>query len=87
MNGPRKIILDDKPIFLTHDYDHVFENIQNKWYTETDKELTFIDDGAEYTAYWQDVIKLYKEDQKTVIRWTKLNFLSVYGKPLQRENI
>ena len=43
-------------VFLGHDYDHVFKNIRNNWFTEPNKELSFTVDGKEYIAYWKDVI-------------------------------
>lgn len=86
MNGPGQIELDGSTVYLTHDYDHIYKNIRNNWITEPNKELSFIMNGTEYKASWSDVVKIYEEDQKDILRLTKLTYSAVYPKPLQRQN-
>ena len=78
---------DGHNVILTHDFDHVFKNVRNNWFTEKTKELTFTSDGRELLACWKDIESLYNEDCQMALRLTKLNYTSVNPKPLQRQNI
>ena len=88
IGGPGLVQLDadDDPVYAVYDYDHVYKNVRNNWFTEANKELCFKIGDVEYTAYWKDIVATYEEDQKTEFRLTKLTFSSVYPKPLQRQN-
>ena len=43
LGGPGDVVLepDGHNVILTHDFDHVFKNVRNNWFTEKTKELTF----------------------------------------------
>ena len=87
LGGAGIIYLEGMPLFLMYDYVHIFKNVRNNWYTEATRELIFSLDGKEYIACWDDIVTLYKEDQKTPIRLTKLTQISVSPKPLQRQSV
>jgi hypothetical protein len=87
LGGVGMVLLDGAKAFLTFDYDHIYKNIRNNWITEKTKELKFKFEGKEHTACWADIEDLYKEDCKTPLRLTKLNFTAVAPKILQRQCI
>ena len=87
MGGPGKIDHEGVPLFLIYDYVHIFKNIRNNWYTEVTQQLEFTVDGKTYIAYWEDVVNLYNEDQKTPVRLTKLTKIAINPKPLQRQSV
>ena len=78
--------IDGHEVFLSHDYDHIFKNVRNNWITEPTKELTFTMNDTEHVARWEDIVKVYEEDQQDPMRLTTLTYSSVYPKPLQRQN-
>ena len=73
---------DDDPVYVVYDYDHVYKNVRNNWFTEVNKELCFKIGDVEYTAYWKDIVATYKEDQKTEFRLTKIDFFFCVPKTL-----
>ena len=85
LGGPGDVVLepDGHNVILTHDFDHVFKNVRNNWFTEKTKELTFTSDGRELLACWKDIESLYNEDCQMALRLTKLSYTSVNPKPLQ----
>ena len=89
LGGPGRRYL--KPIglwvFLTYDLVHIFKNLRNNWITEATQRLSFMKDGIEYIACWNDIKKLYNKDKQTSLRLTKLTHTVVYTKPLQRQSI
>lgn len=74
LGGPGKVDLQPIGIsvFMLYDYVHIFKNIRNNWYTEPSKELTFLMDGKEYVASWQDIVTLYDADKAQPVRLTNL---------------
>ena len=89
LGGPGKVILESigRSVFLLYDYVHIFKNIRNNWFTEQTKELHFSFNGEQYTASWQDLIAIYKSDSNQPVRLTKLTYMSLHPKPLQRQNV
>ena len=89
LGGPGEVHLgpDGHNAFLVYDYDHIFKNIRNNWITEPAKKLAFSTNDIQYVACWNDVATLFNEDKKNAIRPTKLMYISVNPKPLQRQNI
>ena len=70
-----------------YDFVHVLKNLHNNWITEPSKELSLNVDGNDYVAKWAGILKLYEEDKQTPIRLTKLTYISVHPKPLQRRSV
>ena len=44
-------------------------------------------DDKNYIACWKDIENLYNEDRSNAVRLTRLNYISVNPKPLQRQSI
>ena len=88
LGGPGHVKLPDgSQIFMIYDYPHIFKNVRNNWITEAQKQLMFTAAGDEMVACWSGIVRLYEEDRKRPIRMTKLNYNSVYLKPLQRQSV
>ena len=86
LGGPGPVQLaDGLHIFMIYDYPHIFKNLRNNWITEAQKQLSFVAAGKELLACWS--VNLYEEDRKRPIRLTKLTYISVHPKPLQRQSV
>ena len=88
LGGPGPVQLaDGLHIFMIYDYPHIFKNLRNNWITEAQKQLSFVAAGKELLACWSDIVNLNEEDGKRPIRLTKLTYISVPPKPLQRQSV
>ena len=89
LGGPGKSFIEaiNSDVFLVFGYVHLFKNIRNNWITEHNKELSFMKEEKMYVARWRDIEALYNEDRKNSIRLTKITYIAVYPKPLQRQSV
>ena len=57
IGGPGLVRLDPDgdQVYAVYDYDHVFKNLRNNWFTEVNKELSFKIGDVQFTAYWKDM--------------------------------
>lgn len=69
-----------KVLYLLFDPIHLFKNIKNNWLTENLQKLKFYFPGSEETviACWGDIIRLYKDEQKSLMKESKLDYATVY---------
>ena len=74
-------------IFLLFDYVHLLKSIRNNWITVKTQELEFYIDGEKNIAWWVDIINLYKLETKIIVKMSKLTEVSVYPKPIERQNV
>ena len=90
LGGPGKVVnseIQDQPMFLVYDYVHIFKNIRNNWITLSDSKISFLYEGTEMTADWNDIRNLYLTDKETHLRLTKLTHTAAYPKPLDRQSV
>ena len=81
-------ITRDKHIHLLYDYVHLLKCIRNNWMTEKSGEICFKDDeGRDCVARWLDLRNLYKAEEKSLVKQSRLNYVSVFPKPVERQNV
>ena len=74
-------------LFLLFDYVHIIKNIRNNWLTEKSGELIFDDNGAQKTAKWSHLVKLYQLESGSLVKLSKLNEVAIAPKPVERQSV
>ena len=67
-------------LFLWYDPTHLLKNIRNNWYTKKMQNLKFIspENAVSVIAQWKDLIKIYKLEEHSVTKSTKLDYVTLY---------
>lgn len=73
--------------FLLYDYVHVAKSVRNNWLTEKTKQLEYYFDGERRVAKWSDLVDLYNIEGASLLKLSKLNFVSVFPKPIERQSV
>lgn len=74
-------------VFLLFDYVHLLKNIRNNWLTEATGELEFFHDGVLRTAKWSHLLQLFKLEEKSLVKMSDLDDVSVCPKPIERQKV
>ena len=75
-------------IFLLFDFVHLIKSIRNNWITEKTKELIFYDEsGKPKTAKWSHLETLLEVEKGNLLKLSKLDEVSVYPKPIERQKV
>ena len=74
-------------LFLLFDYVHIIKNIRNNWLTEKSGELIFDDNGAQKTAKWSHLVKLYQLESGSLAKLSKLNEVAIAPRPVERQSV
>ena len=83
---PNKPWLTTDGLFLLFDFVHIIKSIRNNWITEKTKELKFYDEnGNEKIAKWAHLEALLEAESESLFKLSKLNEVSVYPKPIERQ--
>ena len=62
--------------------------IRNNWLTEKSGEIFFKDEEEkDFVAKWFDLRNLSKAEEKSLVKQSKLNCVSVFPKPIERQNV
>ncbi|XP_078483590.1 uncharacterized protein LOC144744006 [Ciona intestinalis] len=73
---------------LLFDYAHLLKCIRNNWLTEKCGEIQYKDEkGEECFARWSDLRSLFKAEEGSLVTQSKLNYVSVYPRPIERQNV
>ena len=73
-------------IHLLFDYVHLLKNIRNLWLAEKLGELSFEDNGI-MTAKWSHLKQLYELESNGIVQMPKLNEVSIFPKPIERQKV
>ena len=73
-----------KSLYLLVDPVHILKSIRNNWITEKCKMLRLGDSAA---GNWQHVCDLYKSEELSIVKLTRLTRASVFPSPIQRQNV
>ena len=79
--------LTDQGVYLLYDYVHLMKNIRNLWITKKSSQLRFEDEGKEYIADFQHLRMLFDSEQKSLLKMSNLDEVSVYPKPIERQRV
>lgn len=79
--------LTTEGIYLLYDYVHLIKNIRNLWITEKCSELEFRDENDVLIAKWQHLRNLHKYEAGSLLKMSKLDEVSVYPKPIERQRV
>ena len=76
-------------LFLLYDPVHLIKNIRNNWVTEKTQRLRFtnLDTGYSGTARWDDLKKVYEEDQRKFLKLTKLDYRTIYPSNFDKQEV
>ena len=74
-------------IYLFFDFVHLFKSIRNNWITEKTKELEYSLNGDVKTAKWNDIVKLYRDEESNLVKKSCLTEVSVFPKPIERQKV
>ena len=75
-------------IHLLYDYVDLLNYIRNNWLTEKSGEIFFKDEEEkDFVAKWFDLRNLSKAEEKSLVKQSKLNCVSVFPKPIERQNV
>ena len=78
-----------KMLYTLYDPVHLFKNIRNNWITEKTQTLTFfdIDTNEEVFAYWKDLINIYKSEEISDLKLTKLDYRTLYPNNFEKQKV
>ena len=77
----------DFGFFLLYDYVHLLKCIRNNWLTEKLGELKYTWNGKEMVARWGDLVKLYELESNSLVQLSRLNYVAVHPKPVERQRV
>ena len=78
----------EKNMFLLFDYVHVLKCIQNNWLTEKCGTIAFKDEnGDQQMARWSDLISLFRVEEASTLKQSKLDFVAAHPKPIECQNV
>ena len=85
---PGKPWLTNNNIFLLFDFVHLLKCIRNNWITEKCGEIIFKDeDEKQQIARWSDLKTLFQAEEKSPLKLSELDFVAVFPKPIERQNV
>ena len=73
--------------FLLYDFVHVMKCVRNNWITEKSGELEYEFEGKKQVAKWSDLKLLYDVECESLLKLSKLSYVSVYPKPIERQSV
>ena len=79
--------LSESGLFLLFDFVHLIKSLRNNWLTDKTKEVIFYDNGVPKIAKWSHLVALYTLEASTIIKLSKLNEVSVFPKPIERQKV
>ena len=76
-------------LYLLYDPTHLLKNICNNWQTEQMQKLSFTDPitNKEVTGKWSDLIALYKIENDSLCKLTKLNHATLYPTNFKKQKV
>ena len=76
-------------MFTLYDPPHLFKNTRNNWFTEKMQTLVFfdLDTNEELVAKWSDLIKIYKDEQISDLKNTKLDFKTLHPSNFEKQKV
>ena len=76
-------------LFLLYDPSHLLKNIRNNWHTEKMQKLKFTcpEDGSTVTALWSDLVKIYKSEEHSLAKSTKLNYATLFPTNFEKQKV
>ena len=77
-------------LYLLYDPVHLLKNIRNNWVTEKMQKLKFYDfdnNNIEVVARWGDVIDVYHDENKSLIKNTKLDHQSLWPNNFEKQKV
>ena len=75
-------------ILLLFDYVHLIKCVRNNWLSEKCGEILYEDEaGQQQTAKWSHLKHLLTAEKQSMMKLSKLNYVSVYPKPVERQNV
>ena len=78
------------PTFTTiYDTPHLIKNLRNNWYTEKTRELEFVDPetGQKLRAKWSDLVYIYKQEEKNIVKKTPLDYQTLYPNNFEKQKV
>ena len=85
---PGKPWLTNNNIVLLFDFVHLLKCIRNNWITEKCGEIIFKDeDEKQQIARWSDLKTLFQTEEKSLLKLSELDFVAVFPKPIERQNV
>ena len=80
--------LTNNNIFLLFYFVHLLKCIRNNWITEKCGEIIFKDgDEKQQIARWSDLKTLFQAEEKSLLKLSELDFVAVFPKPIERQNV
>ena len=78
-----------KIMYTLYDPVHLFKNIRNNWITEKTQTLTFFDinTNEEVVARWKDLIDVYKSEEKSILKLTKLDHRTLFPNNFEKQKV
>ena len=76
--------------FLTlYDNTHLMKNIRNNWITERTQTLEFVHPytGKTHKAKWSDIIKLYKLEERNIVKMHTLDYATLYPNNFEKQKV
>ena len=76
-------------LFLLYDPTHLLKNIRNNWHTEKIEKFKFTspENAVSVIAPWKDLIKIYKLEEHSVTKLTKLDYATLYPSNFEKQKV
>ena len=76
-------------LFLLHDPSHLLKNIRSNWHTEKMQKLRFTcpEDESTVTALWNDLVQIYKSEEHSITKSTKLNYATLFPTNFEKQKV
>ena len=76
-------------MYVLYDIIHLFKNIRNNWITEKLQTLIFfdIDTNEEVIARWKDLIDIYKSEETSDLKQTRLNYKTLHPNNFEKQKV
>ena len=76
-------------LFTLYDMPHCFKNVRNNWVTEPSQTLEFVEPITQkvHQAKWKDLVKIYNDECKSIIKETKLSYAALYPTNFEKQKV
>ena len=76
-------------LFTLYDMPHCFKSIRNNWVTEPSQTLQFVEPITQivYKAKWKDLVKIYNDECKSILKETKLSYAALYPTNFEKQKV